>query len=135
MACEAATVELRGEVDVSDEYAAKDARAIFRFLQRRGYINSTGADGAQADIDAAEAMVRDKGLLPSAGVDAAAVPPPPLLKEATDLSCTDLIAAEAAGVIAWKAKVGDWVTKGQLLAEIVNLEVRVEGRVVYCRVV
>jgi len=121
MACEAATVELRGEGDVSDEFAMKDARAIFRFLQRRGYINSTGADGSSADIAAAEAMVRERDLLPSA--DAAAAPLPPLLKEATDLSCTDLIAAEAAGVIAWKAKRGDWVTKGQLLAEIVSIEV------------
>jgi uncharacterized protein len=38
MACESATVELRGESDVSDELALRDARAIIRFLQRRGYI-------------------------------------------------------------------------------------------------
>jgi len=129
MACHSVTVELRGQVDVTDDYATKDAAAIFRFLQRRGYISSTGADGTAADQEAAEAMVVEKGLLPSSSAAAEAAPLPPLLQDATDLSCTDLITATAAGVIAWKVKVGDWVTKGQLLAEIVDLEVSVGGTV------
>lgn len=123
MACESATVELRGEGDVNDEFASRDARAIFRFLQRRGYINSTGADGTPADVEAAEAMVKEFNLLPSTGMEAAAAPLPPLLRDAYDLSCTDLLTADVGGVISWKVNRGDFVKQGQLLAEIVNLEV------------
>jgi len=38
MACESVTIELRGERDVSDAYAVKDAHGLFTFLQRRGYV-------------------------------------------------------------------------------------------------
>lgn len=37
-ACLAATVELRGRMDVSDDLAAGDARALYRVLQRHGYL-------------------------------------------------------------------------------------------------
>jgi len=38
MACQSATVELRGELDVSDELAQQDAINLYHFLQGRGYI-------------------------------------------------------------------------------------------------
>jgi uncharacterized protein len=68
MACESATVELRGESDVSDELALRDARAIFRFLQRRGYI--------------AESAARPDFTLPD---------PPVLKRPASELSAVDMV--------------------------------------------
>jgi len=41
MACQAVTIELRGETDVQDNFASKDAFALLRFLKRRGYIDTT----------------------------------------------------------------------------------------------
>ena len=38
MACQSVTVELRGEYDVSDAFASKDAKGIYDFLVRRGYV-------------------------------------------------------------------------------------------------
>lgn len=38
MACHSATIELRGQSDVYDEYASQDAANLFAFLVRRGYI-------------------------------------------------------------------------------------------------
>ncbi len=38
MGCQSATVELRGEVEVFDELAIKDADSLYRFLVNRGYI-------------------------------------------------------------------------------------------------
>ena len=38
LACFAATVELRGQADVKDEWAAADAAGLLRFLQRRGVL-------------------------------------------------------------------------------------------------
>ena len=91
-ACLSATVELRGESDVADEYAAKDASALFRILQRRGFISG------------------DPGPLPQ------------LLQDATPLDGVDTIEAEAPGVFACRVKAGDVVEKGALLGEIVPLD-------------
>lgn len=65
MACESATVELRGESDVSDELALRDASAIFRFLLRRGYI---------AESPTLPVLV-----------------PPALKREASELSAVDMV--------------------------------------------
>lgn len=40
MACQSVTVELRGENQVYDELAIKDAEAIFNFLTKRGFIKN-----------------------------------------------------------------------------------------------
>jgi hypothetical protein len=42
MACQSATIELRGEADVYDSMAAQDATNIYRFLVHRGYIKDGG---------------------------------------------------------------------------------------------
>jgi predicted deacylase len=94
MACEAATVELRGESDVSDELARADAERLMRFLQRRGFV----ACGPQG--------------LP---------PPPPLLRQPSPLTAVDMIDADRPGLIVWKAPLGAVVQEGQLLAEIVDV--------------
>lgn len=77
---------------VSDEWAESDAAALFRFLQRRGYIR--GEPG----------------------------PEPSLLREASPLTGVDMVTAHKAGVVTWCSKPGDHVEVGQLLGEIVDLE-------------
>jgi len=94
MSCQSVTVELRGESDVSDELASADASALYRFLQRRGYIKIAAPEG-----------------LPVA---------PALVRQASPLTAVDMIDAESPGVIAWKVPLGATVKAGQLLAEIVN---------------
>lgn len=88
--CLAATVELRGEADVSDALAAQDAEALFRFLQRRG------------------AVAGDPG------------PPPTRLCEATPLDGMDILRAPTAGIVAYKKTLGDMVEPGDVVAEIVD---------------
>lgn len=94
MACQSATVELRGELDVNDEYARTDAHAIYRFLQRRGYISGD--------------------ITPSSL--------PPLIRPAAPLSGVDMIEASKAGVVCWRVKAGDLVEAGDILGEIVDIE-------------
>ena len=94
MACQSVTVELRGESDVSDELASADAAALFRFLQRRGYIKAPA-----------------EGLPPA----------PALVRDASPLTAVDMIDAEVPGVVAWKVPLGAVVKAGDLLAEIVNI--------------
>ncbi len=89
-ACLAATVELRGTGDVSYEYGRKDARNIFRFLQRRGYIGGT------------------------------APTLPPLPKEATPLRGVEHITAPGPGVVAFAKKPGEVLRAGDIVAHIIN---------------
>lgn len=89
-ACLSVTVELRGQADVSDELARADAAALFRFLQRRGLI--AGDPGP---------LPRLKGVV-------------------TSLNAVDSLYAPIAGVVAYRAALGSQVTKGQVVAEIVD---------------
>ena len=73
MACQAVTIELRGETDVQDNLASEDAFALLRFLKRRGYIDAT-LSSSSADY-------------------LASVSPPNLLREATPLTGVDMIEA------------------------------------------
>lgn len=89
-ACMSTTLELRGEADVSDESAEGDACNLFRYLQRRGVIEG------------------DPGPLPVAKC------------HATPLSGLDYLKAPRAGVIVYHKKPGDPVSKGELVAELVD---------------
>ena len=89
-ACLSVTVELRGQADVSDELAGPDAAALFRFLQRRGLVAG------------------DPGPLPE------------LTGLVTTLEAVDSLYAPIAGVVAYRAALGSQVTKGQVVAEIVD---------------
>lgn len=91
MACQSATLELRGEADVSDELAHADAAHLYRFLQRRGFVAG------------------DPGLLPL------------LLRPESPLTGVDMIEAEKPGIVVWKVKVGDEVKRGDLIGEIVDI--------------
>jgi uncharacterized protein len=101
MACQSATVELRGQHDVSDEMALTDARALFRFLQGRGFIAAESTLGRSGD---------------------STTPPLRLLNDATQLTAVDTMLVKVAGVVVFKVALGDCVTTGQLIGEIVNIE-------------
>ena len=89
-ACLAATLELRGKADVTDDLAAADAKALFRFLQRRG------------------AIAGDAGALPE------------LRCEATRLDACDVIRAPSAGVLSFAVALGQRVKEGDLIADLVD---------------
>jgi len=84
-------VELRGQPDVYDELAEKDAEALFCFLQGRGVI-----DG-------------DPG------------PAPEFTGGAAGFEHTALLEAPVPGLITYKKPLGARVEKGDLIAEIVDV--------------
>jgi predicted deacylase len=86
----AVTVEFRGTADVSDELAAADAAALLRFLQRRG------------------AVAGDPGPLPAAKC------------AGTRLAAVDWLRAPVAGVLVYRRELGARVSKGDVIAEIVD---------------
>lgn len=88
-ACFSATVELRSNNDVSMNYARDDARALFRFLTRRGLIKGNVGDA------------------------------PRLLCEATDLRAMQQVKAPCEGVVDYKLRLGDRVRTGDVIAEII----------------
>ncbi len=110
LACASTTVELRGQTDVGDAWAAQDAQAIMNFLQLRGVV---------------------AGSPPAL---------PPALCEATPLSGTEDLHAPHAGVIAFHRQAGDVVRAGDVIADIVDplsqrrtpVATRIDG-VIYAR--
>ncbi|MDS4027695.1 MAG: M14 family metallopeptidase [Candidatus Contendobacter sp.] len=90
LACFATTVELRGQADVHDECAAADAAALLRFLQRRGVIAG------------------EPGPLPQPRC------------EPTPLDGVDVLTAPAAGVLVYRKQLGEAVTAGEVVAELVD---------------
>ena len=89
-ACLAATIELRGMSDVTHDMASRDAANIYYFLQRRGLV---------------------------AG-DAPALPK--LVNEATPLSGVDQVKSDLPGVVVFLKDVGEYVGKGESVAEVIN---------------
>lgn len=89
-ACFSATVELRGQADVDDTLAARDARALFGELQRRGFVAGT----------------------PS--------PPAPLQCEATALEACELPKSPASGILSYRVNLGERVAKGDVIADLVD---------------
>ncbi|HET7411816.1 MAG TPA: succinylglutamate desuccinylase/aspartoacylase family protein [Pararhizobium sp.] len=85
-----ATVELRGFIDVDDEVTAADAAAIMNALRRRGYLEGS------------------------------ARPAPEPLCEATAFEACDVVRTPVFGVIAYRAQLGERVTRGQPIADIVT---------------
>jgi len=89
-ACCAVTVELRGRGDVSDDLAARDAAALLNELRRRGIVRDTQPQAA-----------------------------PPACP-ATDLAATEVLHAPAGGLVAYRVRPGDRVTRGDIVAELVD---------------
>lgn len=90
-ACLPATVELRGYADVSDELAAADAKALFRTLQRHGQVAG------------------DPG------------PSPVVRCEPTGLDACDILRAPAAGVVSYRVELGQEVSRGDPVADIIDI--------------
>ncbi len=90
--CFATTVELRGHNDVRDDLAEADAGGLLRFLMRQGVV----------------------------GGDPGPLPEPPC--EATPLDAMDMIRSPAAGLLAWKKQIGERVDKGEVVAELIDIE-------------
>eukprot|EP01038_Epipyxis_sp_PR26KG_P012539 gene12539-16817_t len=101
MACQAVTVELRGESEVNDSLALKDSKALYRFLARRGFVAEDSEMSAIVSESSNQSFV---------------------LPDATPLSGVDMIEAVAPGVLAWKVGPGSIVSQGDVLGEIVNIE-------------
>ena len=89
-ACLAATVELRGAIDVSHELAVNDAQRLIRFLTRRRFVK--GGVGEMPDLK----------------------------HEATPLRGVEHIKAPVPGVVVFLQKPGAVIKKGTPIAEIVN---------------
>ncbi|SLN29504.1 succinylglutamate desuccinylase/aspartoacylase family protein [Oceanibacterium hippocampi] len=85
-----ATIEYRGQADVDDAVAAGDADNLYRFLARRGLI------------------------------DDEAGPLPELATEARPLEATALLHAPVPGIVVYRKRLGDAVSAGELIAEIVD---------------
>ena len=92
MATLATTIELRGDRDVYDDYAIKDADNLFKFLQRRGLIKG------------------DPGALPDAKCDA------------TPLSGVDRVMAPHGGMVVFHIEAGAKVKAGQELGYVLDCE-------------
>ncbi len=89
-ACLAGTVEYRGQADVSDDLCKADADGLMRFLQRRSIVGG------------------EPGALPD------------LLCDGTSLTATQIVKTPVPGVVAYAVQLGDIVSKGDLIAEIVD---------------
>ncbi|KAF1050683.1 MAG: hypothetical protein GAK43_02718 [Stenotrophomonas maltophilia] len=88
--CQAVTVELRGQADVSHALAERDAQALVEFLTLRGFI-----DGSPAAV-------------------------PALPFPATPLAAVEPLHAPCGGVLVHAIEPGQWVEAGSLVAEIVD---------------
>jgi predicted deacylase len=89
-ACLAATIELRGIADTDHTVAAQDAGNIIAFLQHRNCVQ-----GAAPEL-------------------------PQLRNEATPLTGVDYLKAETPGIVVFLKKPGEYVKKGDIIAEIIN---------------
>ncbi|MBF9235414.1 succinylglutamate desuccinylase/aspartoacylase family protein [Microvirga alba] len=88
--CLSVTLEYRGQADVTDEFAAFDADALIKFMQRRGVLAG------------------DPGPLPDA------------LCQGTPVDAVDHVRSPVPGIIVHKVALGDKVKEGQVVAEIVS---------------
>lgn len=89
-ACFSVTIELRGVADTDPEVVSNDARNIFSFLQRRGIVG-----GSAPEL-------------------------PALKNEATPLTGVDYVKATKPGIVSFFKQPGEWLKKGDIIAEIIN---------------
>lgn len=90
-ACASTTVELRGEGDVSHEYARQDAQAIFAFLEHAGALTSQA--------------------LPAL---------PPMACQPTPLAGSQTLHSTVPGVLVFLARPGDTLAEGDVVAEVID---------------
>lgn len=100
-ACFAVTVELRGIADTDRRTVEEDAHNLFCFLQNRHSITTPAPEV------------------------------PTLSAQATPLTGVDYIKAQTPGIITYHKQVGEFVEKGEIIAEILNpLTRHREGQIV-----
>lgn len=87
----AATIEYRGEADVSSDLNRKDAQNLYSFLHQRGYLS---------------------GTIPSPSAE--------LKAEATPLSGVEHIKSYVPGIVNFLKRPGDMVKAGDKIAQIMN---------------
>ena len=93
LACHSATIEFRGERDLSHGLAAQDADALLQYLNHQGDVR-----------------------LPEADIK----PMPALIRQPHPLSGLTYVKAPMSGIVVYHAKVGTWVKKGDLLADVID---------------
>lgn len=89
--CRSLTLELRGENDISNEFAEKDARALFDYLVLRNVV-------------AGDAPIIDDSEV-----------------EYYPLDAMDLVKAPCAGIVCYHKAIGEQVEAGEVIGEVVNL--------------
>ncbi|HZY67475.1 MAG TPA: succinylglutamate desuccinylase/aspartoacylase family protein [Devosia sp.] len=92
MASATATLEYRGQNDVFDQLGEQDALRLFGFLCGRGLVDA------------------DPGPVPSRSC------------EATPFEATEIIRAGSAGIVAYRAELGQRVTKGEPIADLIAVD-------------
>ncbi|MBJ7539072.1 succinylglutamate desuccinylase/aspartoacylase family protein [Marinomonas transparens] len=85
------TLELRGENDISNEFALQDAQALFDYLVLRDIVS-----GELAEIDDSQV-------------------------EYYPLDAMDLVKAPCAGIVCYHKAIGEEVEAGEVIGEVVNL--------------
>ncbi|MBC3808041.1 succinylglutamate desuccinylase/aspartoacylase family protein [Undibacterium seohonense] len=90
LGCQAITIELRGESDLSHELAQQDANAILQFLIQSGHIGGTAA------------------------------PMPEALCQATPLEGSEPIVAAHAGALVFTKNTGDMVAAGESIGDVID---------------
>lgn len=97
-ACFGATVELRGVLDTRLDQSQDDAKNIFTFLMRRGFIA-----GEPPDL-------------------------PALKADATPLECVDYITTARAGILSFVKEPGQHVREGEVVAVVVDPLTQIQGK-------
>jgi predicted deacylase len=90
LGCQAVTIELRGESDLTHGFALQDANAILQFLMQAGHI------------------------------DGDAMPMPEALCQATPLEGSEPISAPHAGALVFTKNVGDLVAAGESIGDVID---------------
>lgn len=99
-ACFSTTIELRGERDVAHRTADQDARGLLRFLWRQGHLQAT-AQQAQEWLGSDPVTGQDEPLV-------------------TGLDAVDPVVSPRAGVLVLQRRLGDQVTVGEVVAEVID---------------
>lgn len=92
-ATHSATLEYRGQFDTFDELNQQDAKHLYAFFQTQGLIG-------------------DELILPL----------PQKTPAASDLAATEMIKTPQAGLLAYTVALGQYVHKGEVIAELISLE-------------
>jgi predicted deacylase len=94
LGCFSTTVELRGEADVTHEWAEQDALGMLRFLALRGHLRESAVSRAP----------------PEFGTDCVALP----------LEGVDPLTAPVGGIVVFTRPLGEAVAAGDVMAEIID---------------